>query len=704
MKKTLKYILPFLIGCAFLPIPLLGDFHFESALIVATVGCFWGGISASSITNDRYYTVFISIFRSIYLFGLPLFIFSFSTNCLTWNGFLFWILVPIPSVLFGVALGRFYKKLSAPFPSIITVISLLFISVGILLMEFYSLPQVYFFNHVWGAWPGPIYDETVKVTGSLYYFRGITLLWVLILWVAPIWKKSMMAKVAVTSSVLVLIPAYIFMSDFGLSTSRATLQNQFTKVETSHFDIYYSLGEIDEQEINYWALKHEHHFEQIIKLLDVEWPEGRKIESYLYDNAWQKKILVGAKFTSYVPIWLEQDQLHIAQEHLDDVLKHELVHVVSKQFGNSIFNGTWSIGLIEGVAEGIAKDASSQSTLDQILAADPPYPTADEMSNALSIRGFYSNAGSISYTTTGSFVNYLLKHYPVSNFKEAYAHSDFEGAYQIQFDSLVSGWHQTLPDIEIDSVDQQVSNFVFSQRSIFQKNCPHLVTPIMKLWDEVRYFETENQNRDALPLVNSLYQLAPENLTIKLKWAQYQLDYGNYDDVINSVNASDSIPNFIVLKADAFALKKEWANAYDELEKVWMLLPNKLPRSFKYSFELRRDTLQWNHFNANRYHKYVPNVEEFNDMNLPNQLLSIQLQSNFFIDSTFAEASRNSLLSPKNEDWFDIYEAIIDKLIFLEEYELAQNWINEVSTLELRPRYAERLQEQKEWLIFQSTN
>ena len=67
------------------------------------------------------------------------------------------------------------------------------------------------------------------------------------------------------------------------------------------------------------------------------------------------------------------------------------------------------------------------------------------------------------------------------------------------------------------------------------------------------------------------------------------------------------------------------------------------------------------------------------------------------------EYSEQILSVQKNEDWFDIYELLIDRLIYLNEFDLAQNWINSISVLELRPRYLERIVEQQEWLDFVSS-
>ncbi len=699
MKKVIKHLVPIFLGCLFLPLPLLGDFHFESAMLAAIVGCFWGGIASSKIILKKERRLIFKILTAVYLFGFPIFLFSLFRGCFTLHGLGFWVLVPAPSVLLGVTIGRLFRKLIVPLPTTLTFLTLLFISVGVLLVEVLTLPQVYFFNHVWGAWPGPIYDETVTIGWNLILFRVITIAWIVFLWFLPDWKKSGRVKLTLALAVLILFPSYLFLPESGVITPRSELKQQLKKYQSEHFDIYYADTYFSDTEIEYWALKHEFYFEEINNQLEIDWPEDRKIESYIYSNAWQKKALVGAKFTSYVPIWLNQDQLHIAKEHLDDVLMHEMVHVISKQFGNKLFNGSWSIGLIEGLAEGIAKDASPESTLDQIMAADPPYPTAEQMEAALSFKGFYSSAGAISYTTAGSFVSYLLDEYPVSDFKEAYATNDFEAAYSIPFDQLVSEWQNSLPEVVLDSLDQQNSAFIFSQRSIFQKACPHAVSPLMEQWDQIRLHETNRQLGRALPIVEGLYTSYSYNSVIKLKWLQYQLRFGNYEKVIEAVQPNDSIPQFRLIKSDAHALLGDWESAYSEMNQTISILPNPLPRNFKYSYELRSDSLNWEAFINNRYKDIIPQ-ELTTQLNSSNKYLSISKAIDIIQSERIPAFASAISTSDLNSDWFDIYIQLIDQLIFLESYEIAQNWIEAVSELNLRPRYIERLEEQQEWLEF----
>lgn len=690
-----------MLGCLFLPLPLLRDFHFESALVAATIGCFWAAIKASRPTQKRDFASATKILLYLYIAGAPLFFFSLFSSCLTIHGIGFWILFPIPSVFFGLAIGRLFRTLKFPAPTFFTIAALLAVALGSWLIEFLTLPQVYFFNHVWGGWPGPIYDETVQITSSLLFFRMLTFLWIVLLWILPGLSTSKTLKTSTVIICLLLVGGYFFTSDLGIITPRSYLKQQLPiHYQTEHFDLYFDEKLFTEQEVEYWSLRHEFHFQQIVNQLEIDWPKNQRIESYLYANAWQKKKLVGAKFTSYVPIWLSQDQLHIAKQQLNGVLKHELVHVVSKQFGNSLFNGSWSIGLIEGVAEAIAADASPQSTLDQILAADPPYPSVEEMNSALTTSGFYSSASAISYTTAGSFVNYLLSNYPVEHFKTAYPSANFEEAYQLPFDSLVTGWRQTLPPIEIDSVDRQVSEFIFSQRSLFQRSCPHAVSKELTLWDQFLYHEAQLDDKSASESLNELYALDEANLLIKREWMRSELRENNASEVINSFGEADSLLTFAVLKADAFVLSGDWNNALLNLEKVRPRLDTTFIRTFRYSYQLRSDSLSWISFLNSRYKDQLVPAADFMALNTPNQLLilakALELNMNFQV----LEYSPIVLSSALHQDWFDIYEDLIDHLVFLNEFEKAQDWITAVAQLDLRARYKERLLEQQEWLEF----
>ncbi|MEQ8524275.1 hypothetical protein [Gracilimonas sp.] len=702
LKKYAPYIVSILTGLALLAVPLLRDFHFESAALAAIIGCFWAGLRASSGTSKQDFFYSLKILGFLYLGGLPLFIYSVLSGCLSFDGFGFWLFTPLPSVFLGASIGRLICSFNLPFPKLITVLILLFCGAGIWVIEFYAFPQVYFYNHIWGVWPGPIYDEAVQLSGSFLYFRWITFLWITLLWVLPNWTRNLQTKLITGFALILLLFSYLNLDETGIISPRESIKTQLGGVhQTEHFDLYFDKDFYSTEEVRYWASKHEFYFHQINELLEIDWPEGRKIESNLYAHAWQKKKITGAKFTSYVPIWLEQDQLHIAKQQLESVLKHEMVHVISKQFGNELFNGSWSIGLIEGLAEGIAKDASSRSTLHQIVAGEKPYPSPEKMESALSLTGFYGSAGAISYTTSGSFVEYLLSNYKPGIFKRAYASGDIESAYETSISHLVNGWHQALEATPLDSVDQQVSEFIFAQRSLFEKHCPHSVTEEMKLWDEYQHLLAGRDTISAHQTLDKLYELYPQNNLVKDSWVRAQILQHKYLQASEAITPEDSLLTLLVLKADALFLAGQTQKADSVLNYITPEVERSEARNFRYTLQLRADSVQWSFHVQRRYQQFFPDSSTFTKLNLPNQMLSL---NKALLDEKddFVLLYANLLKAhDPNENWFDIHEMTADKLSFLGQFALAKNWLELYNPVSLRLRYQERLKEQREWLQFQ---
>ncbi|MEX0720518.1 MAG: hypothetical protein WD059_07610 [Balneolaceae bacterium] len=704
-KPYLKHVLFLLAGFLLLGIPLLRDFHFESAILVAVIGCFWAGLQAAKPSSNQDFFTSLRILGFLYLTGIPLFLYALFTDCLTVDGIGFWLLIPFPSVYFGAAVGRLVRKFHLSFPLTITTTILIFCAAGIWLLEFLNFPQVYFYNHVWGVWPGPIYDEAVQISGSFFFFRWLTFLWIILLWILPSWNRDIQTKLITGLAVIALMLSYLNLDEFGIISPYQTIQQQLGGLhQTEHFDIYFDDEFYSEDEITYWGQRHEFHFHQLVELLKIDWPQNRKIESYLYAHAWQKKKITGAKFTSYVPVWLEQDQLHIAKHHLERVLKHELVHVISKQFGNRLFNASLSIGLIEGAAEGIAKDASPQSTLHQIVASEKPYPTAEEMKLALSIAGFYSSASAISYTTAGSFVDYLLKEFPVEDFKRAYPSGDFEEAYSHSFEDLVEGWHQKLVETEIDSVDRRISEFIFAQRSLFQKTCPHSVSRELRLWDEYRFRLADEDSTTAHKKLDELFELDNENELVHAEWISSKLHRGEYEEVLASFSEEDTLLTIQVLHADALYLNESYHKADSLLQFIAPDIQNSEAINFRYSLQLREDSLTWHHHTQRRYAGYLPDSTEFEQLNMANKVENVGQAIEKDIHQKLLRYSYILLKEEAHPDWFDIYRQQIGRLIFLKEFELAEQWLEKVSRLDLRLRHQEILEELYEWYEFSTFN
>lgn len=704
LKAYYSYFVALILGISSLALPLIGDLHFESAFLASIIGSFWAAWSACD--NDRKSDVgyIAKILGRVYVFAIPLFVHAIIVDCFTIHGLGFWVLLPLPSIFFGYSVGRLLRKWNVPYSKALTFIVLLGIALGVFLLEFFNYAQVYFFNHIWGYWPGPIYDETILVTPSAFYYRFITVLWILVLWILPSVRIKRYAKWIVTIALLALAVSYGQLSEAGIISPRSFLQEKLSANKTTaHFEIYYDERYYSQEEINRIAKEQEFYYKQISEALELE-ESTERIESYFYAHPWQKKKMVGAKFTSYVPVWLQQDQLHIAKNQIEGSLKHELVHVLAKQFGNDLFNASWSIGLVEGLATAISGGNSGYSTVDQIVLSQRPLPTAKEMGQAFSPLGFYGGRSAVNYITAASFVQYLLKQYPAGKMKSAYATADISEAYGASMDSLVSGWHQSLATLPVDSVDRQVSQRLFSIPSLFEQQCPHKVSVFGRHWDDYRYYTAEMDTAKALKSLEKALRVEEENLLIKREWAYRNLESGNILTVQFAANTQDSSAGLQLLYADAFALDKNTDIASSHINKAVSLAAARSGSAGSDAIATRSNLKQWQAYLKMSYKAMLPAQEQFDSLYYRTKVRAVQQAIKQEEWGHFKRYSHVMAELPVDERYVNDYLQMIHYLGYLQEFELARKWIAKLEKRNLRLRYEQRLKEQEEWVAFLDKN
>lgn len=479
MKHNAPYtylIAGLITGIIFLLVPLLRNFHWESAALSGFVICF---LSASWVAGGNR-SVLKTVKNSFFIligWSFPLFLSDLATGCYSFHGLAFWILIPFPSMFLGISVGRLIKQFELKRPVLLTFGVLLILAIVPVFVEFFRFPQLYFFNHIWGYWPGPIYDETVTIDSRFLFYRMSTLAWGSVFWFIPSVKEDFLSRLILVLSTLFLIFFYSGLSDFGIISPEERIQESLGSVyQSEHFNIYYTSGTLSEDSLQKAASLSENYLREITDKLDVNTKEYREnpIHSYLYKDKDQKKKLTGAGDTSFVPVWLSQDQMHIAIEHLDRVLKHELVHVVAKQFANR-FGASLSIGLIEGLAVALDPNRFDEDvSIDQVVAARSPLPGRKELEDLFSFSGFYKYPGVVSYTVTGSFVNYLIENRSVNELKEAYQSGDISRFLDENPQGLIESWHRHLKTQPVDSAALALSERVYTAKSIFEKKCPRV--------------------------------------------------------------------------------------------------------------------------------------------------------------------------------------------------------------------------------------
>lgn len=571
---------------------LLAHYHIESALLAALAGAFWGGWAGGIPGRRDDFSRMIRIVGFLWLAGLPLLVRDLLQGCFTVHGLGFWLLYPAPSVAFGYAVGRLFREWGLSRPRLWAVGTLATVAIGIFLFEFFTLPQVYFYNHIWGGWPGPLYDEVIELDGSLLYFRGLTLSWAILLWYLPRVRDDRFSAGMAAGAVLMLLLGYSSLAEMGIVSPEEHLREKLGgHRQTEHFDLWYDREAYDDFEVNMRAAELEFHLQGLADTLKLD-RDSFRVQVYLYAHPWQKKKLTGAKFTSYVPVWLSTDQVHIASGQLGS-LRHELVHVAAKRFGNRLLNASWSIGLVEGLAVALAPEPGRASSADQLVAADPPWPGAERLRASFSFRGFYEGRPALNYTTSGSFVRYLLRRYPVDFFKKAYRKGDLDGAYTVSMDSLAAGWHRHLETVPVDSGDAQAAERLFSIPSLLELSCPHRQSAEEAEWDRYRFLRAAGDTAGALASLDRLVALTDSIPAVMAEWGYRNLAGKRAGRVRKAADLSDSLADLQMLYGDAFLLSGDTLKARRHLRRARAVADSSTLEKRSWAFRTRASMAQW---------------------------------------------------------------------------------------------------------------
>ena len=413
-------------------IPLFNYLGFEfSALTVLLTGYISGILTLAlwkqtnpECKSDVWRFIGKSAVASSILLAIP-FIISlanalFVKNCSIGDGAKLYALTVIPGVFFsislalliGVVFGRWRK-------TIFTVIYILIL----FHIPFVTLirPQVFAFNPIIGFFPGFTYDETLQVTQRLLTYRLATLAAAGCFAAGSVWlwqiRQNKKETVNSTRSALpivelivlaVLAPVVVIiftLSDrLGFSSSENFIRQKLAgNYKTTHFEIIYSAGSIKRERIEQIGLLHEFYFDKLSHEMNIHSQE--RIVSFLYASPEQKGRLIGAVHTDLTKPWLRQ--MHINLADVESVLKHEMVHVLSAEFGWSPLKIAPNSGLIEGIAVAMERTSMIEEPLDRAAAMVFASGVHPNLESLFTFTGFVQANPSISYTLAGSFCRFL---------------------------------------------------------------------------------------------------------------------------------------------------------------------------------------------------------------------------------------------------------------------------------------------------------
>jgi tetratricopeptide (TPR) repeat protein len=338
--------------------------------------------------------------------------------------------------------------------------------------------------------------------------------------------KNFLVDNKLTIPLMIIIVVYwFFQNETRIIIDEGYIQSRLGgKYETQHFEIYYPSDYYNDESIKKIAGFHEFYYEQISNQLKTNLSE--KIKSYIYPSSDVKSDLIGARNTNITKPWLKQ--IHVNAGSIDEVLKHELVHVFMSEFGLPIIGVGIQSGVIEGVAMAIEWDFSNR-TLHQFSAQLLKMNMDIDMEKLLTIKGFSSQYSSYSYVLCGSFCKFLIDKYSVENFEKVYAWSNFEDVYQKKLSELNSEWKDFLRTIKTEESDSSLVVYLFKRPPIFQKVCARIIANINQMgWRELN---SRNFNKAKKYFLESLDLSNSNDAQQGLILSYFQS--GNYDSVIS---------------------------------------------------------------------------------------------------------------------------------------------------------------------------
>ncbi len=579
------------VGTLFLFFPLLRSFHIDSAIIAGVIGAFAGTWTAGrNRAGDRDVLPVVGL---VYIAALPLLIRDLVAGCFSWDGMAFWFFIPLFSILFGFSLGRLIRIFFPRCGRIISTTAVFCILAGSLLLTFFLFPQLYFFNHVFGYWPGPIYDESVTFPAGLALYRTITLAWIGVFWLIPRFnQQGHIARAIFLMLIASLALNYVCATRSGIISPASHIQSELGGIhQTDHFSLYYSMEHYSPGEINFLGRLHEFHFQELIDTLQVEWPEDKRIESYLYGHEWQMQNLTGARMVSFVPVWQRTPQMHIRKSALERTLRHELVHVIARSFGNTLLNASWNIGLVEGLAVALSPASGSRITTDQVVVANEAYYSQGELERLFSLTGFYRESGSVAYAVSGSYVATLLREYPVEHFKNAYRRSSLKKGYQELMTDAITRWHDHLAGVDVTAEERKTAEQVFSRPSIFDADCPRKVTRLAAQWDRYRQALAEGDTTLAVTHLEVLQTMNPDSEAIWLNWMRLMLDRNQPQVVLERSAGLPEHPMIAIRLADALVMAGEEEEAGKMRSQI--LAEEQLSKTAQRAWERRENMMEW---------------------------------------------------------------------------------------------------------------
>ncbi len=511
LRVTLFPLLSFILTSVLLSLPILRDFSYEFAvfyavflLIASSVFVFAHRSAFGPNRTSHLYAGFqILAICLIPVIGGLLSTSTAGFDCF-FNGLRFFLLFAVPATVTGAGIAALSLLLSRKYAVFITItfyLLLLFLT-G---LEIYRFPQVYSFNPLIGFYPGVIYDEYLPLDLRHYVYRILAATYFLL----PVIVLRFSQHKKLVTGFKLLFPTtgllfYLIAPQIGIASSTVTLEKVLSKsIETEHFHIWLPENKFSNDELSYIKKLHEICYAELTEFFQSH-PPG-KITSFIFADTRQKYRLTGAGNADLAKPWLHQ--VYVVAGDYETSLKHELAHVFTADFGQSLFklSHNFNSALLEGAATA-ADGFIADEDIDYLSFISLKENRSIDVATLFNGIGFFSANTSRAYALSGSFIKYMISVYGIQKFKQWYS-SGFDVAnYPKSLEEHAREFRNSLLLKEFD-YRKGTKQLFFGTPPFLYKNHPRFIAAKKQEIDELT---GKNKYTDALAVVNRLTTLSNE--------------------------------------------------------------------------------------------------------------------------------------------------------------------------------------------------
>lgn len=572
-------VFAFIVNFYLIQLPLTGIFGYEFAALNGLLLIILSGLHTLNFLSKSDYKYHDLVFNLAALFFIPpllVILKSLLTMfCSFWDGLIFYFLIVLASIIFGVTISFVIDLIFNRFKRILFIV-LIFVFAFIPILEIYFLPQVYFYSPLIGFFPGNIYDEGLSPDWKLSIHQLMIIIFCIAILFAMIKQRKVIKKYKLIFAIFLIVLSIIIeiVSVYaGFITTYSKLDNiLFKKIESKKFVIHYD--QIGKNDAEYLALNTEYYFEEIEKELKVKTTEP--INIYVFNDRNQKRILFGAGNADVAKPW--QYAVYISADSWQNTLKHELVHVFSAEFGVGPFKiaAGFNPALIEGIAEAIEGSEDEYSLADFTSLAYQNNIRVN-LNSLFSGFSFFKSNSTLSYSYSGAFIRFLISKYGIEKVTQFYASNDFEKTFHDNLEPVVKEFENDLSRRSAIG-NEAMADYYFGRLSILQKICPRFISDRLQIafekLDQKKYSEAEN-------LFNEI-NLKTTNYSALFGLAEVYIEKKKINKAIqlleNKLNKFKRTPYFFNLKfkiADLQAMNNNIESAISNYDFVLEENPNK---------------------------------------------------------------------------------------------------------------------------------